>query len=161
MEGKLTEGFNRDNFLHQVSVQKDPSRGCEVVGRGILENIDFGIAVRINFPGKKVGVLEGFVLQGTPEAGTKGKAKVGQSRLSMFLAGKEKVNRRVRDEEVLVRVFAFRVKRDKEAGGSLREKREKGGLAVQSDRAEGKLPHAREFVQDNLLANDNTGADPA
>ena len=79
----------------------------------------------------------------------------------MFLASIQKVKRRVGDDEILVRIVAVRGVRDREAGGGLREIREKGGLAVQSDSAEGKLPHAREFIQDDIITDDDTGADPA
>ena len=45
-------------------------------------------------------------------------------------------------------------------GRGLREEREKGKLVVQSDSAEGKLPHARVFIQNDLVPNEDTGADP-
>ncbi len=52
VKGERTEGFHRDDFLHQERGKEDPSWGCEVVRRGVLEKSNFSIVVRINFPGK-------------------------------------------------------------------------------------------------------------
>ena len=80
----------------------------------------------VDFPGKKVGVLVGFVLQWAPELGAKGQADIGKGSLGMFLASKQKVKRRVGDDEILVRVVAIRGARDREAGGgSPRDKGER------------------------------------
>jgi hypothetical protein len=160
LKGERTKSLNRDDFLHQVSVQEDPSRGCKIVGSWVLEDSNFRTAVGVNFPRKKVGILEGFVFQRAPEAGAEGQAEVGQGSLSMFLAGKKKVESRVGNNDVFVGGVSFRVARDGQAGGGLREEREKGKLVVKSDSAEGKLSHARVFIQNDLVPNEDTGADP-
>ena len=49
--------------------------------------------------------------------GAKGQADIGKGSLGMFLASKQKVKRRVGDDEILVRVVAIRGARDREAGG--------------------------------------------
>ena len=161
MKREIAESFDRDYFLHQAGVQEDLCRGSQVVGEGVLKDFNFRIAVRVDFPREEVGVLTGLVIQWTSETGAKGQMEESEGSLGVFLAGEKEVKSRVRNDDVPVRGITFWVARKGEERGRLRQEREKRKLVVQSDRAEGEVPHARALIQDDLVSNDNTGTNTA
>ena len=105
--------------------------------------------------------MVGLIFQRAPEAGAKEQLEKGQGSLGMFLAGKKKVKKRVRNEDVVVGAVTLKVTRRKGEGAGLRKAGEKRKLIVQSNRTQGEFPHARVRIHDAHAPDDHAGTNRA